>query len=400
MASDDFFKANLEILKSKRSDATINPGVTTNKKNIKLSEPPKSYVKMRKVKKGKASVAAKIVGGIIVGFLVIYGSINLIKDSDNIKEKIAHAQSLFSYNHGKHDSNSEFSTMESEGSVDFQANELDSELSVLESNENVNIQDEESNIEFSTLNSDEFEDDNYQYDNNDNVIFEVGTSSDIEDTQFFLDNTIEGYLIKYYSEMYGVDPNIVAAVCYQESGGVNLTNVGSATGIMMLENMDDYEITVYNYKEQAFETIVVSSSHTGDLEYNIRCGIANLRNKIDYFEGNIYAALQAYNYSEYTLDMVFATEGIKLDGYSDYSWLYITEEVTNNPQKYGISYIDENGEEKFKTYGVSYYPKYTGIHLVNPIIKYKYKDKEIEMNYATATVLNVNEIEYSAGRQM
>ena len=226
------------------------------------------------------------------------------------------------------------------------------------------------------------------------VVFEVGTSSDIEDSLVYLNNTIEGYLIRYYSEMYGVDPNLVLAICFQESGGVNLVGEGAANGPMMLEVMGDYVINVYNYSTGGFEEITVSSEHTGDVEYNFKCAIANLRNKIDYFDGNIIAALQAYNYSEYTLDYAFYLNGIVLDGYTDYSWLWVTEDVTNNPQKYGISQLDENGEEIFKKYGVSNYPVYTGRHLPSKIITYNYKNKKITINYETMKVLDVQEIEY------
>ena len=224
-----------------------------------------------------------------------------------------------------------------------------------------------------------------------NVVFEVGTSIDIDDTREFLDATYAGSLISQYSDIYGVDPKIVAAICYQESGGVNLIDDGAARGIMRLENMPPYDLRVYNFKDDCYETLTVDSNYTYDLEYNIRCGIANLRNKIDYCKGNIYAALQAYNYNEITFMKALEKNGYVLDGYTDYGWLPITEDVTNNPWKYGIDGYDDG-------YGVSYYPNSTGIHLIDKIVNYKYVDKdnnsieEITINYETAEVLSVEKI--------
>ena len=224
------------------------------------------------------------------------------------------------------------------------------------------------------------------------MVFEVGTSSDIDETAYFLNNTGAGYCIEVYSEMYGLDPKIIAAICYQESGGVNIVDGGAAIGIMMLENMADYDITVYNYKDGCYETLTVSSSMSDNMDYNIRCGIANMQNKLNYFDGNMYAALQAYNYSEYTLQNALDMNGYTLNGINDYNWLYITDDVTNNPKRYGISAKNENGEEIYPKYGVSYYPCYTGYHLIDEVIKYNYISNgeihEVEMNFATASVIN------------
>ena len=259
------------------------------------------------------------------------------------------------------------------------------------------------NIEESNLNSDIAEDSQVVENTEKNVsaesdvVFEVGTSSDIDETEYYLNNTIEGYCIRVYSEMYGLDPKIIAAICYQESGGVNIVDGGAAIGVMMLEDMDDYDITVYNYNDNCYETLTVSSSRTDDLEYNIRCGIANIQNKLNYFDGNMYATLQGYNYNEVTLKNTLDDNGYVLNGINDYNWLYITEDVTNNPQKYGISAKDENGEEIYPKYGVSYYPCYTGYHLIDEVINYNYISNgeihEVEMNFATANVIKDNVID-------
>ena len=269
-----------------------------------------------------------------------------------------------------------------------------SSINIEESNLNSNI-DEDRQVVENTEKNDSAESD---------VVFEVGTSSDIDETEYYLNNTIEGYCIRVYSEMYGLDPKIIAAICYQESGGVNIVDGGAAIGVMMLEDMADYDITVYNYIDGCYETLTVSSSRADDMEYNIRCGIANMQNKLNYFDGNMYAALQAYNYSEYTLQNALDLNGYTLNGINDYNWLYITEDVTNNPQKYGISAKDENGEEIYPKYGVSYYPCYTGYHLIDEVINYNYISNgeihEVEFNFATASVIKDNVIDHISEKSL
>lgn len=270
-----------------------------------------------------------------------------------------------------------------------------------------NVEDESVVIEEKSLVDDDSQVDestNESVNDNSDVVFEVGTSSDIDDTRYYLENTIEGYLIRYYSKMYGLDPKIIAAICFQESGGVNIVDGGAAIGVMMLEDMPDYDITVYNYFDKCYETLTVSSSRAGDLEYNIRCGIANMQNKLNYFNGCIYAALQAYNYNEVTLDNALYANDYVLSGINDCQFLYITEDVTNNPQKYGISALDENGEEIYTKYGVSNYPRYTGYHLIDSVIDYNYISNgeihEVEMNYATTKVIKDDVIDYISEKSL
>ena len=215
-------------------------------------------------------------------------------------------------------------------------------------------------------------------------VFDVGTNS-VEETIDILDNTYAGYFIKHYCEVYGMDPNLIAAMCFQESSGIQ--NIyGAATGIMQLENQDDYEIEVYNYAEQRVETILISSQYADDLDYNIHCAVALMKDNIEHFNGNIYAGLQGYNFSKYMVDYIMSVNGIVLDGYADCNWTWYMSDASDNPWKYG-----QNGT----SYGDGNYIRNVLSHCPTDIITYKYKDKEIEVNIATGSVVSVNDTEYT-----
>ena len=166
MASDDSFKVIEQILNSKRSKETVKPNskpvtyinkikvleiaskngqertVNNSKKcsqvneksqRVKVFEHPKSYDKMRKVKKGKVSVAIKVGAGIAAGIVAIYGSIYLLNQFHNTGDEIVQPQSSFSSNNVGVESSSKLSTLNSDGGEDNLDNESSSELSVLES---------------------------------------------------------------------------------------------------------------------------------------------------------------------------------------------------------------------------------------------------------------------------
>lgn len=216
------------------------------------------------------------------------------------------------------------------------------------------------------------------------TVFDVGTNS-VKETINILDNTYAGYFIKHYCEVYGMDPNLIAAMCFQESSGIQ--NIyGAATGIMQLENQDDYEIEVYNYAEQRRETILISSQYSDDLDYNIHCAVALMKDNIEHFNGNIYASLQGYNFSKYMVDYIMSTNGIVLDGYADCNWTWYMSDASDNPWKYGQS---------GNSYGDGNYIRNVLSHCPTDIITYKYNDKEIIVNMATGSVVSVNDTEYT-----
>lgn len=217
------------------------------------------------------------------------------------------------------------------------------------------------------------------------IIFNVGTASNIDDINEFLNNTYEGELINKYSKMYGVSPSLVVAICAQESG-LRQDNYGAATGLFSLENIGAYDEWIYNYDSNEMEEITIDSDLTYILENNVKWAIALMRKKIDYFDGNIYAAIQSYNFSEYMVDYILNTNGIVLNGYTDYSFIPYMKDASDNPYKYGV---------EMESYGDGNYIENVLRFCPESIITYKYKDNEITVNLATAKVLDVKKTEYN-----
>lgn len=217
------------------------------------------------------------------------------------------------------------------------------------------------------------------------IVFNVGTGSNMDQVNNFLNNTYEGELINKYAKMYGISPNLAVAICAQESG-MDQNNYGAATGLFSLENIGTYNEWIYNYDSNEVEEITVDSNFTYILENNVKWAIALMRKKIDYFDGNIYAALQAYNFSEYMVDYILNTNDFVLNGYTDYSFIPYMKDASDNPYKYGVD---------MESYGDGNYIENVLRFCPESIITYKYKDNEITVNLATAKVLDVKKTEYN-----
>lgn len=220
------------------------------------------------------------------------------------------------------------------------------------------------------------------------IVFNVGTASNINEVNNFLNNTYEGELINKYAKMYGISPDLAVAICAQESG-MNQNNYGAATGLFSLENIGVYDEWIYNYDLDEMEEITIDSDLTYILENNVKWAIALMRKKIDYFDGNIYAAIQAYNFSEYMVDYILDVNSIILDGYTDYSFIPYMKDASDNPYKYGVD---------MESYGDGNYIENVLRFCTNDIITYNYKDNQITVNLASTKVLNVEKIEYNKSK--
>jgi len=217
------------------------------------------------------------------------------------------------------------------------------------------------------------------------IIFNVGTASNMNQVNDFLNDTYEGELINKYARMYGISPDLAVAICAQESG-MNQNNYGAATGLFSLENIGTYDEWIYNYDLGEMEKITIDSDLTYILENNIKWAMGLMRKKIDFFDGNIYAALQGYNFSEYMVDYILNTNGITLNGYTDCSFIPYMQDASDNPYKYGVD---------MESYGDGNYIENVLRFCPNDVITYKYKDNEITINLATAKVLDVKKTEYN-----
>lgn len=217
---------------------------------------------------------------------------------------------------------------------------------------------------------------NFDYDfrlNNipDNAVFSVGSAL----TEYVL-NKIENseslYYYKKYGEMYGIDPFILIAKGIQEAslnhnscipGGSNYNGYG--VGICQLESPDGREIVAHNYLTNEDDIIYLTMNNAIDLETNIKMGAMLFQNCLERCNGNLYLAIQSYNYSPGMMNIVlnkYATQiGSTVDAVksnlTDTGWLNIVQDVHNNPTNYVNSwehstYGDENYIENVLRYFV------------------------------------------------
>ena len=160
-----------------------------------------------------------------------------------------------------------------------------------------------------------------------------------------------GELITKYSNMYGLDPNLMIAVATQESGVHNsYDETTAAIGLMQIEKSvwNNKSITVYNYETKEDETLNINLDTMINLETNIKLGCMIMRQQMDYMRNNPVAALWSYNYGYGNMNVVLNAytkeKGVSinsvLDNYYDFS--YITNKFYANLVSNGDSYYVEH----------------------------------------------------------
>lgn len=225
--------------------------------------------------------------------------------------------------------------------------------------------------------------------------FQVGSSPYIQTVNDFFD-TEAGEYVKKYSQMYGVDPNIIAAICQQETclnhyaclPGGSWYN-GAGVGIMQIENPDQNNttITAYNYLTGEEDCIVVSMENAIDLEKNIQIGVMMFQENIRQLNGNIYLAIQAHNYN-YAMIKVMLSQNYNTDineiinDYSNISWVKCIKDVHNNPTKY------YNNWPYNSTYGDGNYINNVLRYCISDTSEYYCGNEKIEINLKTSQVIN------------
>lgn len=113
-----------------------------------------------------------------------------------------------------------------------------------------------------------------------------------------LEKTKDNYydLICKYSNMYGLDPDLMCAIATQESGihSNKLSRYGN--GLFQIEGVHIGEtLHPYNYETESEDTVVINENTIVDLEHNIQIGCAIYQDCLMKMNGNEIAALKAYN---------------------------------------------------------------------------------------------------------
>lgn len=230
-----------------------------------------------------------------------------------------------------------------------------------------------------------------------NALFDIGNNQNINYVQAYM-NTEEARYFEKYSNIYGVDYQIMIALGMQESAlnhkeclpGGNFYN-GCALGILQLEKNCNNEVTAYNYETNKMETVKYTDEELCDLERNIQVGCMRFQNAIEKYHGNIYMAIQAHNYGEYMVDKALEITAasknidiqILLDDFEDLSWMTCIVDMHNNPQKYLSKW-------EYETYGDAEYLRKVLSYCVNDEISYRYDNEQIKFDLKYGVCKNSN----------
>lgn len=175
-------------------------------------------------------------------------------------------------------------------------------------------------------------------------LFEIGTKK--------LNSRVNGYsdIFKSAGDQYGVDPNILAAVCMQESSGINYKNYSDGTprpawGIMQIENTN----------EKAFANFGLDRTGTAwtledrlDPEKAVPYAAYLLSESLYRYNYDYAKMLQSYNFGETVLNRILAATGD--------SWL--------DERKNAVDYVSN---WSYKTYGDALYIEHVLAYYHNSI---------------------------------
>lgn len=145
-------------------------------------------------------------------------------------------------------------------------------------------------------------------------------------------------IFKKAGDQYGIDPNILVAVCMQESGGVNYSYRSDGTaypawGIMQIEYTNEKAFSLFGYDTTGVRWTLEDRL---DPEKAVPYAAYLLSEALYKYDADYAKMLQSYNFGETVLDRIIAAKG---DG-----WL--------NERKNAVDYVTNWG---YDTYGDKLY---------------------------------------------
>lgn len=251
------------------------------------------------------------------------------------------------------------------------------------------------NLESSSITNE----DNTKIDKNQNSnddYFSVGSSDDKSKVIDFLYGP-SGQLVYKYSEMYGVDPNVIAAMCMQESSlmhrecipGGDLYN-GYGVGIMQLESPSGQEISAYNYLSGQFDTEYITMENACNMEMNIKIGCMIFQNSLKNNYGNVFLAIQSHNYGQPMIDLIFDQKyqqkatSVKQD-YENLEWVKDIKYAHENPKEYLFDWNEDSyGDDNYISNVLRYCP--------SEKVKYKYNGCEYTFDLKSMKIIRISEL--------
>lgn len=135
--------------------------------------------------------------------------------------------------------------------------------------------------------------------------FKIGTSN--------LNKAVRGYndIFKSAGDQYGVDPNIIAAVCMQESGGVNYMYYNDGTprpawGIMQIEYSNEKAFAKFGLEREGKAWTLEDRA---DPKKAIPYAAYLLSEALYRYDYDYAKMLQSYNFGQTVLDRIIAATG-------------------------------------------------------------------------------------------
>ena len=179
-----------------------------------------------------------------------------------------------------------------------------------------------------------------------------------------------GDAIKKYSEMYGVDYELMVAIATQERGVHSETrDAGGAIGLFQIENIwNNEKLTAYNYETKEYETITVDENKLSDVFYNIKVGCMVFQTALNYMNYNIPAAIQCYNMGYGNMQKI-------LNACSNATGKSVSEILSDQTNLDWLKYRNKavGGDKNYLENVSSYMDQNTEINICNG-------DEEINMN--------------------
>lgn len=230
--------------------------------------------------------------------------------------------------------------------------------------------------------------------------------------------TEAGMIMTETTQRFGIDPELLIALCKQESGldheghlPSNPNYTGSGYGITQQEytkfQNGEHVITGNTYTEEGIvpESITVSEATAEDLGGNITMGTIYLQHSLKHYHYNLFMALQGYNYGTGMMDIAIESYAAELgvtkeqvmENYNDLGWMKYVEDIHYYPQKYVPGWQQATyGDHHYVSHVLSYIGKSTiYIKTENGILLYNLGNMVtvLESNAEVPMVNNVENVE-------
>lgn len=173
-------------------------------------------------------------------------------------------------------------------------------------------------------------------------------------------------LIEYYSKLYGINPDIMCAIATQERGvHSEKMDSGGAIGLMQVQVAvwDNESLNVFNNMTNSYESLYATEDKLSKIDFNIQFACAIFSDCLNQMNGNVLAAVMAYNRGPTAARNIINT-------YANSKGL-TCDDVLNNPNDLGwLNYegLDYAGDPEYVEHVMSYYTgNYSEIGIDNKI---------------------------------